>query len=81
MRARYLMVALGLAACSTEDTQGNGMMTATINGVAWRASKVTGTRTETTITVGGQSTPVPVLTIAGTGVVGPGTYPVTDDIL
>jgi uncharacterized protein DUF6252 len=79
MRARYLMVALGLAACSTED-QGNGMMTATINGVAWRASKVTGTRTETTISVGGQSTPFPVLTIDGTGVVGPGTYRVTDDI-
>ena len=73
------MVALGLAACSTEDA-GNGTMTATINGVAWRASKVTGTRTETTISVGGQSTPYPVLTIDGTGVVGLGTYPVTDNI-
>lgn len=74
------MVALGLAACSTEDTQGNGMVTAMINGVAWQASKVTGTRTATTISVGGQSTPFPVLTIDGTGVVGPGTYPVTDSI-
>ena len=73
------MVALGLAACSTEDA-GNGMMTATINGVPWRAGKVTGTRTETTISVGGQSTPFPVVTIDGAGVVGPGTYRVTDDI-
>lgn len=80
MSVRYLVFALGLAACSTEDAQGNGTMTATINGVAWRASKVTGTRTETTISVGGQSTPFPVLAIDGTGVVGPGTYPVTDNI-
>jgi hypothetical protein len=43
---------LGLAVCSTEDAQGNGTMTATINGIAWRASKVTGTRTETTISIG-----------------------------
>jgi len=74
------MVALGLAACSTEDTQGNGTMTATINGVPWRASEVTGTRTETTISVGGQSAPYPVVGIDGTGVVGPGRYPVTDNI-
>jgi hypothetical protein len=74
------MVALGLAACSTDDAQGNGTMTATINSVLWRASKVTGTRTETTISVGGQSTPFPVLAIDGIGVVGPGTYPVTDNI-
>jgi hypothetical protein len=80
MSVRYLMVAIGLAACSTEDTQGNGMMTATINGVAWRASEVTGTRTESTISVGGQSTPFPVLTIDGLGVVGSGTYRVTDNI-
>jgi hypothetical protein len=81
MSVKYLLVAVGLAACSTEDSQGNGTVTATINGVAWRASKVTGTRTETTISVGGQSTPFPVLTIDGTGVVGPGTYRVTDNIL
>lgn len=74
------MVALGLAACSAEDMQGNGTMMATINGVAWRPDKVTGTRTETTISVGGQSTPYPILTIGGTGVVGPGTYPVTSNI-
>lgn len=74
------MVSLGLAACSSEDAQGNGMMTATINSVVWKASKVTGTRTETTISVGGQSTPFPVVAIDGTGVVGPGTYPVTDSI-
>ena len=80
MRAGYLMIALGLAACSTEDAQGNGTMTATINGVMWRASKVTGMRTETSISVGGQSTPFPVLTIYGTGVGGRGTYRVTDDI-
>jgi len=73
------MVVLGLAACSTEDTQGNGTMTATINGVAWRASNVTGTRTGTTISVRGQSEPYPVVTIDGTGVVGPGTYPVTNN--
>jgi hypothetical protein len=77
MSARYLMVVLGLAACSTEDTHSNGVMTATINGVAWRTSQVTGTRTETTLSVGGQSTPFPVLSIGATGVVGPGTYPVT----
>jgi hypothetical protein len=74
------MVAVGLAACSTDDGQGNGTMTALINGVEWRASKVTGMRTETTITVGGQSTPYPVVTLDATGVVGRGTYRVTDDI-
>jgi hypothetical protein len=74
------MVAVGLAACATDDGQGNGMMTALINGADWRASKVTGTRTATTISVGGQSTPYPIVTIEGTGVVGPGRYPVTDNI-
>jgi hypothetical protein len=74
------LIAVGLAACATDDAQGNGTMTALINGVEWRASKVTGTRTATTISVGGQSTPYPVVTVNGTGVVGPGRYPVTDNI-
>jgi len=73
------MVVLGLAACSTDDA-GNGTMTATINGVTWRAEKVTGTRTGTTISVSGQSTPYPIVTLDGSGVVGPGTYRVTDNI-
>jgi hypothetical protein len=80
MCVRYLVVVVGLAACSTEDAQGNGTVTATINGVAWRAAKVTAMRSGSEISVGGQSTPFPVLTINGTGVVGPGTYRVTDDI-
>ena len=79
MHVRYLVVALGLAACSTEDS-GNGTLTATINGVAWQPSKVTGTRTKNTISVGGHSSPFPILTIDGTGVSGPGTYRVTDDV-
>jgi len=56
MRVRDLMVAVGLAACSTDDGPGNGTMMALINGVSWQASKVSGMRTETTISVGGQRT-------------------------
>lgn len=79
MRVRYLLVAVGLAACSTDDG-GNGTMTATINGVTWRPDKVTGTRTKDTISVGGKSAPFPIVTIDGTGIVGPGAYRVTNDI-
>lgn len=80
MSVRYLVLVLGLAACSTDDSQGDGTMTASINGVVWRASKVTATRTETSLSVGGQSTPYPIVTLGGTGVTGPGTYRVTDEV-